>query len=142
MVHTSIVRVRFPETDLMGWAHHSVFFIWFEIGRTELLRQADLTYRSFVENGLHFPVIEAYCHYFYAVGYDEEIRIETRIRELSRVHVVFRYDILKSDGLRSALGWTKHGVMREDKRKLVKMPEELFVKLRQCIEEDFEDDIT
>ena len=55
--HAASIRVRYAETDQMGIAHHAEYFAWFEVGRTELLRAAGLTYRDLEARGVHFPVI-------------------------------------------------------------------------------------
>ena len=62
------LRVRYPETDQMGVVHHSHYLVWFEIGRTELMREAGCAYSEMEKTGIRMPVIEAaYQHYSRAV---------------------------------------------------------------------------
>ena len=70
------LRVRYAETDQMGIAHHSSYFVWMEAARTELLRERGLSYRELEERGYLLPVHEALCRYKRSVQYDEEVVIE------------------------------------------------------------------
>ena len=68
------LRVRYAETDQMGVAYHSNHFIWFEVGRVELLRQLGFSYRDMESEDRRFiAVAEAKCRYRYPVRYDEEV---------------------------------------------------------------------
>ena len=79
-VSKTTTRVRYPETDRMGVAHHSHFFVWFELGRTELMRQAGCAYGALEDDdGVFFPVIEAGAEYLQPARYDEVLEIETRL---------------------------------------------------------------
>ncbi len=62
-VSLSRVRVRYAETDQMGVAYHGEYFAWFEVGRTDLLRELGLTYRELEADGLRLPVIEVQARY-------------------------------------------------------------------------------
>jgi acyl-CoA thioester hydrolase len=63
VIHDAMVRVRYAETDQMGVVYHSNFFIWFEIGRVELLRTLGFSYRQMESDGYHLPVVEVRCRY-------------------------------------------------------------------------------
>ena len=75
---TSRVRVRYAETDRMGVVYHANYFVWFEVGRTDLLRHSGWTYREMESEGITLPVIEAHCQYRQSARYDDEIDIGTR----------------------------------------------------------------
>jgi len=67
----SRVRVRYAETDKMGVVYYANYFVWFEVGRTDLLRHAGMTYRDIESEGLTLPVIEASCGYRIPARYDD-----------------------------------------------------------------------
>ena len=67
---TSRVRVRYAETDKMGVVYYANYFVWFEVGRTDLLRGAGWTYREMEVDGISLPVIEAHCDYRQPARYD------------------------------------------------------------------------
>ena len=69
------LRVRYAETDPMGALHHSRYFVYFEMGRTELLRLAGFRYRDLEERGVLFVVFKAACQYKCPARYDDEVRL-------------------------------------------------------------------
>jgi acyl-CoA thioester hydrolase len=108
----SQVRVRYAETDQMGVVYYANYFVWFEIGRTDLLRAIGGTYRELEASGILLPVIEASCEYLEACHYDDELTIETTGRVLSPVRVEFAYTVLRArDGIRAAIGRTVHAAL-------------------------------
>ena len=127
---TSHVRVRYAETDKMGVVYHSNYLIWFEIGRTDWLRETGITYREMeAEDGIQLPVIEAHCEYRQGARYDDDIEIRTRAKKLSPVRVQFDYEaIRRADGATLATGHTVHATIDRQGRP-VRMPDrvkELF----------------
>lgn len=106
---TSRVRVRYAETDNMGVVYYANYFVWFEVGRTDLLRDAGWTYREMEAEGFALPVLEAHCEYRQSARYDEEIEVRTAGELLSPVRVKFGYDIVRStDNTVLATGHTVH----------------------------------
>lgn len=85
------IRVRYGETDQMGYMYYGNYAEFFEVARTEMLRSLGLTYRSMEENGVMMPVLEMKCKYLKPARYDEEIRIEVVIRKLPAVKIRFEY---------------------------------------------------
>ena len=106
-MHVTRVRVRFPETDKMGVVYHGNFFPYFEIGRTELLRDAGLAYTEIERRGYRLVVVEAGAKYLAPAVYDQELEIHTRVAELTGARVVFDYEVT-SNGTRLAEGRTAH----------------------------------
>jgi len=106
------IRVRYPEVDRMGVAHHSHHFVWFEIGRTELMRDRGVPYARVEEEGIFLPVIEATCRYLGPVRYDDRLLIRTMVARSSAVRVTFTYAIEReSDGAIVAKGSTTHAAI-------------------------------
>lgn len=88
-------RVRYVETDPMGVLHHSRYFIFFEMGRTELLRLAGFRYRDLEEQGVLFVVAKAACQYKAPARYDDEIRLVTRIDRMTRSRIDHSYEMFR-----------------------------------------------
>jgi acyl-CoA thioester hydrolase len=109
--------VRYAETDQMGVVYYSNYFVWFEVGRTDLLRESGLTYRELEAQGVSLPVIEAQCEYHRSARYDDDLEILTTGALLSPVRVEFTYRIVKpQDGAELATGRTVHAVLDRDGR--------------------------
>jgi len=131
MVNETRVRVRYAETDQMGVVYHSNHFIWFEVGRVELMRQMGFTYREIErDEGRFIAVAEAKCQYRSPVFYDEEIVIRTWLKAVRDSVIVFSYELLRpetNDLL--AEGETLHIVTDSD-MKLAKLPEKYLKAFR------------
>ncbi len=106
------IRVRYAETDKMGVVYYSNYFIWFEIGRCELLRTIGRSYRQMEAEGIGLPVIEAHCEYRSPARYDDELQVRTTGRLLSPARVEFEYEICRPcDGTVNATGRTVHAAI-------------------------------
>jgi len=126
-------RVIYGDTDQMGVAYYANYLKWFEIGRTELLRQIGTPYTSIEEKGLRFPVIEVSCRYFRPSRYDDVIAIETSLTSLGRATLTFGYRLSrKEDGVLIAAGWTKHACV-DPKGEVTKIPPDLEGSLKAAI---------
>jgi len=120
---SSTLRVRYAETDKMGIVYYSNYLVWFEIGRTDWLRQTGWTYREMEADGIQLPVIEAHCEYRQGARYDDDIEIRTTAKKISPVRVQFDYEAIRSaDGARLATGHTVHATVDRDGRP-VRMPD-------------------
>ncbi len=85
-INETRLRVRYAETDKMGVVYHSNHFIWFELGRVELLRQMGFSYRDMEDkDGCYIAVAEAKCRYRAPAYYDEEVLVRTRAPERARI---------------------------------------------------------
>ncbi len=125
-MHRFTVRVRYGDTDQMGWAYHANHLRWFEIGRSELLRSLGRSYREMeVEVGVMLPVLEARCRYRQGARYDDEVVIESAVAALGRASVTFAYRLVRaSDGVLLATGTTEHCCVDRAGR-AIRPPEEL-----------------
>ncbi len=91
------IRVRYQECDPMGVVHHTAYPVWFEMGRTELLRAAGLRYRDLEEQGIFFAVFMMSVTYRSPARYDDVLSLETRITRRGRARIDHTYE-LKRDG--------------------------------------------
>lgn len=98
VTETRIV-VRFCETDLMGIVHHANYLQYFEVGRVEWLKERGFSYEKWMSAGLHLPVVEANVRYRKAARFDDELIIETRVVETTRVTMRFGYRVRRGDVL-------------------------------------------
>ena len=90
--HTITIVPRYVETDKAGVVHHSVYPVWFEMGRTELLRANGLAYKNLEQAGVFFVVAELRIKYRRPAQYDEELKLETTCSNVtaSRVEHVYK----------------------------------------------------
>lgn len=111
-------RVRYAETDQMGVVYYANYFVWFEIGRTDYIRQRGFAYRDMeTEEGLYIVVAEAKCRYKAPARYDDEIEVRTCLRGMRRRVLIFGYEIRRpaTDEL-LAEGETVHVITDRDGR--------------------------
>ena len=95
--HTITIRVRYAETDQMGVVYYANFFVWFELGRIELMRSLGFTYRDLEQQEKCFlPVVEANCRYRSPARYDDLVTLETRVLHLRPSEVRFGYRLLRT----------------------------------------------
>jgi len=133
VIHDALVRVRYAETDQMGVVYHSNFFIWFEIGRVELLRSLGFSYRELESDGYHLPVVEVRCRYKAAALYDDTLLIRTRMVNLRPSLITFGYETIRqSDRTLLAEGESTHIVVGAEKKK-VQLPEKYLAAFRRAI---------
>jgi acyl-CoA thioester hydrolase len=108
----SRLRVRYAETDQMGVAWHGSYFAWFEVGRTELLRERGMSYRELEAGDLHLPLIEASARYRQPARYDDVLEIRTRVADHSGARVSFDYEVHREGSAEPiATGFTAHAAV-------------------------------
>ena len=97
--HEIELRVRYQETDPMGYLHHACYFTYFEIGRTELLRASGGNYRQMEEEGMLVVVVRAECRFHRAARYDDILRLRTTIVRVSPAKIEHEYRLFRRDEL-------------------------------------------
>ena len=134
MVNETTVRVRYAETDQMGVVYHSNYFIWFEVGRVELLRQIGFSYREMEQKDHCFiAVVEARCRFKSPAHYDDEIRIRTSLKHVRNSFIQFGYEAERvSDGVLLAEGDTMHIVTDAQMNKRM-LPEKYAEAFRRAV---------
>jgi len=108
--HDAIVRVRYAETDQMGVVYHGNYFVWFEVGRVELMRSLGFEYKLMEkEDDCHIVVVDAQCRYLKPAKYDDVLRVRTRIAEAANRMIRYSYELIRdADNELLATGETKH----------------------------------
>jgi len=127
------LRVRYAETDQMGVAYHSNFFIWFEVGRVELIRQLGFNYKEMEQHdGCYIAVVDARCRYKSPARYDDELAVRTFAKHVRGSVIEFGYEVVRaSDSALLAEGETVHIVVDREMRKRT-MPERYQRALEQA----------
>jgi acyl-CoA thioester hydrolase len=97
------IRVRYAETDRMGLLHHANYFVYFEQGRTELLRKRGLTYRDMEDAGHLLVIVDLGCKYKKPAYYDDLLTLRTTVERVTLVKIVHKFEVLR-DGLLLAEG--------------------------------------
>ncbi|MDJ0975406.1 MAG: thioesterase family protein [Planctomycetota bacterium] len=103
--HETQVRVRYGEVDRMGVVYHGHYLVYFEQGRTELLRSLGVTYRAVEDAGTLLVVVDTGARYYLPARYDDLLTVSTRLVDFGRIRMRFEYEVSR-DGDRLATGHT------------------------------------
>lgn len=137
--HRSTYRVIYGDTDAAAVVYNANFLRFFEIGRTEMMRDNVCSYREIEELGLVLPVTECYVRYKAPVRYDDLLIIETKLVELKKVSCKFSYKILRDNqetGKEQLLvkGYTTHACVNR-KGKLAPLPADLVLRMQPLLQD-------
>ena len=129
VTHSVRLRARFAETDAMRVVHHTEYFVWFEVARTELLRTLGLPYTEIQRRGFHTPLVEAFANYKAPARYDDEVEVKIWPGKIGRTSIRLEYEVTKLPG-RELLctGHTVHVLIGSD-GKPERIPDDLREKL-------------
>ena len=132
-INETRIRVRYAETDQMGIVYHSNHFIWFEVGRVELLRQLGFTYKEMEkEDDCHIAVVDARCRYKAPVLYDDEVLVRTYLKNIRDKMIHFGYELLRAGtGELLAEGETTH-IIADSQLKSKTLPEKYMKVFREA----------
>jgi acyl-CoA thioester hydrolase len=133
-INETRLRVRYAETDQMGVVYHSNHFIWFEVGRVELLRQMGFSYRDMESQDNRFiAVAEAKCRYRAPARYDEEVLVRTQLLNVRESVVHFGYELRRAaDRALLAEGETTH-IVTDANLKIAALPEKYMKAFRAAL---------
>lgn len=91
--HSTKLRVRYAETDQMGYMYYGNYAQFYEVGRVEMLRSLGLTYKSMEESGIMMPVLDLHCKFIKPALYDEEITVKVVMNKMPAVRINFAYQL-------------------------------------------------
>jgi acyl-CoA thioester hydrolase len=118
-------RIRYSDTDHFGVVYYARYLDWFEAGRTEILRDNEITYAELEEKGIFAPVVEVKVNYKAPARYDNIVVLETKIVKIGNTSIKFEYKVLrKTDKKVLAEGYTVNVFINKD-MKPVPVPEEI-----------------
>ena len=92
------VRVRYAETDQMGYVYYGNYAAFYEVGRVELFRSLGFSYKALEDSGVMMPVLELHSRFLKPSRYDEEITVRTHLKEKPGVKIRFEYELFNQDG--------------------------------------------
>jgi|TARA_B100000315_G_C14585041_1_gene592540 acyl-CoA thioester hydrolase len=119
-------RIYYSDTDHGGVVYYANYLKWFEIGRTEILRQYGFNYADFENQNIMAPVVEVKCNYKLAAKYDDVIIIKTDIDKLGNSSIRFHYKVIrKKDNKLLAEGYTVNVFVDKKTMKSIKIPDNL-----------------
>ena len=118
------LTVRFSETDAQGIANNSAYLNWFEVARIAYLARFPGGYRGLIEQGVEALTIEAHVRYLAPCGFDDALRIHTRVTELRGARFRFEYVIERTSEPSATIaeGWTAHACVDATTLRPTRMP--------------------
>jgi acyl-CoA thioester hydrolase len=133
-VNDTRIRVRYAETDQMGVVYHANHFIWFEVGRVELLRQFGFSYKDMErEDGCFIAVVDVRCRYKAPVHYDDEVVVRTYLKHVREKVIRFGYELRRAEtGELLAEGETTH-IVANKQMKPRALPEKYLKVFRAAV---------
>lgn len=119
------LRVRYAETDRMGYSYYGNYAIYFEVARVEALRAIGITYKSLEDEGVLLPVVEFHINYFLPAHYDDELEIRTSIPQMPTARIRFEYETFRTDELLNK-AWTELVFVNKESGRPMKCPENVL----------------
>ena len=119
------IRVRYAETDQMGYVYYGNYATYFEVARVEAMRAIGFSYKEMEDRGIMMPVLELKNEFKSPGRYDEELTIKISVPEMPTLRIKFVYDVRGEDGRQVCLGETTLVWVKKDSNRPVRMPEEL-----------------
>lgn len=133
-VHKSKIRIRYAETDQMGYVYYGNYATFYEVARVEALRSLNFSYNELEKSGIMLPVLELQIKYVKPAFYDDEIVIETTISEIPKARIKFEYKTYNQKGDLLNFGNTTLVFVDIKTKKPTQAPKDLLEKLAKFIE--------
>ncbi|MBD1420073.1 acyl-CoA thioesterase [Sphingobacterium chuzhouense] len=105
--HETTLRIRYAETDQMGYVYYGNYASFYEVARTEMLRSTGISYKELEDIGVMLPVTDLVCKYYQPARYDDLITVKTYIKEKPVIRIKFEYEIYNQDGVLLNTGYTQ-----------------------------------
>jgi acyl-CoA thioester hydrolase len=123
LIHKTLVRVRYADTDQMQYVYNGKYFEYFEVGRTEMMRENGLSYKTIEAHGYQMPVHETFIKYKNPAYYDELLEIETRVEKLPLARVHIDHIVISKDrNVLIAEGYVELAFINKETKKLSRAP--------------------
>lgn len=120
------IRVRYAETDQMGYVYYGNYAMYFEVARVEAMRSSGFSYKGMEDEGVMMPVLESNIRYLKPGKYDELLTIKTRIPTLPGVRIRFEYEVFNEANELITEGWTTLTFLKKDSHKPTRPPHNLL----------------
>lgn len=128
--HETTFRVRYADTDQMGYVYYGNYGRLYEIGRVEALRSLGVHYRDLEASGVWMPVYDLHCRYIQAARYDDLLTIRTTVTKLPTARIEFGYEVRNEAGVLLNTGQTTLVFVRASTQRPMPAPPELIEKLK------------
>lgn len=125
------VRVRYAETDQMGYVYYGNYATYFEVARVESLRKLGLSYRELEESGIMLPVLEYKSKFILPAKYDDLLTIHTRIPEMPGARIKFEYEVTNEQNQLLTIGETTLVFIKAETKRPCPAPAEFLKKMEQ-----------
>ena len=132
--YTTKLRVRYGETDQMGYMYYGNYAESYEVARVEMLRSLGLSYKEMEESGVMMPVVELHCKYLKPALYDEEISIKVILKAMPRARMHFYYELYNEQNELINTGETLLVFVNMQTKRVCFLPKDLSNKLKSYFE--------
>ncbi len=129
--HETQLRVRYSETDQMGFCYYGNYATYFEIGRVEAMRSIGMSYKAIEESGKMLPVVSYNVEFLNPAKYDDLLLIKTSIRKLEGAKLFFSYEISKETSIKLCTAETVLVFVNATSKKPTQAPKELIEILKK-----------
>ncbi len=129
------IRVRYEETDRMGVVYHTNYLVYFEVARTELLRELGCRYRDLEAAGYLLAVIDCQARFLQSAEYDDLLILRPQITAFKGARITISYGIYREETL-IVEGQTSHAVLERSSFRPCRLPENLRLALEKATKED------
>jgi acyl-CoA thioester hydrolase len=135
--HRTEIRVRYGETDKMGYVYYGNYMLYYEVGRVEAIRSLGLTYKSLEDQGIIMPVTHLTSKFIRPAFYDDLLTVVTTINHWPEKQIIFEVEIFKQDGNLINIGEVKLCFINTIDGKKINTPPTILKKLRPYFEADY-----
>ncbi len=134
-VSETTIRVRYAETDRMGYVYYGNYAQYYEVGRVEALRQLGSSYRALEDSGILLPVLDYSIKFFKPAFYDDLLTIQTTIKEIPQARLKFFYEIYNAEGAKLNTGETTLVFVNRSTNKPCAAPGEFIKQISRFFDE-------
>lgn len=134
IIHDTRIRVRYGETDQMGFLYHAHYIDYFDVGRTELMRHIGIPNTEVEAAGTMLPVVHVEIDYKNPAHYDDLVTVRTMLKQLPGVKIRFDYEVYRENGELITTGAVVLAFMHTDTKKACRPPALLMDKLAPFFE--------
>lgn len=129
--YETVIRVRYNESDRMGYLHHSVYASYFEISRTEMMRDLGISYKELEDSGILLPVYALNINYRQPAFYDDKLTVKSMLTMLPVVRLIVEYEVFNQDKQLICTATSTNVFVSASSRKPIRAPETLIQKFNR-----------
>ncbi len=128
-IHETKIRVRYSETDQMGYVYNGNYAQYYEVGRVEMLRSLGMTYQDMENTGVMMPLLELRSKFLKPAYYDQELTIKTTVKQLPGIRIIFDYELFNEAAELINIGQTTLVFFDMEKKKPCHPPEDFMSRI-------------